>query len=77
MPRVTLKNDREHFDRLLNRFKKVVDNDDVIRIYCDKSFYEKPTTKRKKAKALAIKRAEKKIRDFDNQLIELRIQSKK
>lgn len=77
MPRVTLKNDHEHFDRLLNRFKKAVDNDDVIRIYCDKSFYEKPTTKRKRAKALAIKRATKKLKDLDNQLIELRIQSKK
>lgn len=77
MARVTKRNEYEHFDRLLNRFKKAVDNDNVIRTYCEKTYYEKPALKRKKAKAMAIKRNNKRLRDEETALIEMRIQSKK
>ena len=77
MARVTRKNDYEHFDRLLSRFKKAVDNDNILRTYAEKEFYQKPTSIRKKSKALAIKRHKKKLHDEQLALSELRIQARK
>ena len=72
MPRVTQRNNYEPFDRMLNRFKKAVERDDVIRTYCEKSFYEKPTAVRKKAKAMAVKRHHKQLSNEQKELRELR-----
>jgi len=72
MARVTKKNNYETFDRLLNRFKKAVEKDDIVRRYCDKTFYEKPTAVRKKAKAMAIKRHLKTLANEQKVLRELR-----
>jgi len=63
MAKVERKSEHEHFDKLLNRFKKAVDNDNVLRIVQENTYYTKPTTKRKKAKALAVKRQQKQLRD--------------
>jgi len=76
MARVTKKNNYETFDRLLNRFKKAVEKDDIVRTYCEKTFYEKPTTVRKKAKAMAVKRHLKKLANEQKALYELRAFSK-
>lgn len=72
MAKVERKSEYEHFDKLLNRFKKAVDNDNILRIVQDNTYYTKPTTKRKKAKAMAVKRQQKLLRDESNALKELR-----
>lgn len=77
MARVKRKNDYESFDKLMNRFKKLVERDNIVRTYCDKEFYEKPSATKKKAKALAIKRHQKVLRDENKKLHEMRLQSKK
>ena len=59
MAKVKLKHPKESFESLLRRFKKAVDKDDVIKDYRKHEFYEKPSSRRKRAKAAAIKRTEK------------------
>jgi len=59
MAKVKLKHPKESFESLLHRFKKAVDKDDIIKDIRKNEFYEKPSSKRKRAKAAAIKRAEK------------------
>lgn len=77
MARATLKlNGYDNFEKLLNRFKKSVERDNVLRDYQEKMEYEKPTTKRKKAKALAVKRHQKQLRDENTALDELRSQAR-
>ncbi len=61
MPKVELRNDKERFDQLLRRFRKSVDNADIMKEVRDREAFEKPTTKRKRAKAAAIKRWKKKL----------------
>jgi len=63
MPKVTLKHDNERFESLLRRFKKSVDAADIIQQCKEREFYEKPSSKRKRAKAAAVKRWEKQVRD--------------
>jgi len=60
MAKVKLKHPNESFESLLRRFKKAVDKDDIIKTIREKEFYEKPTSRRKRAKAAARKRTEKK-----------------
>lgn len=59
MPKVKLKHPNEYFDSLLRRFKKAVDKEDTLKDFRKKEFYEKPSSKRKRAKAAAKKRTEK------------------
>ncbi len=59
MPKVTKKHPNEYFDSLLRRFKRVVDKEDVVKDFRKNEFYEKPSSKRKRAKAAARKRTEK------------------
>jgi len=59
MVNVKLKHPNESFDSLLRRFKKAVDKDDTIKEFRKHEFYEKPSSKRKRARAAAIKRNEK------------------
>ena len=61
MPKVKLRNDKERFDQLLRRFKKSVDNDGLIQEIREREAFEKQTTKRKRAKAAAVKRWKKKL----------------
>jgi small subunit ribosomal protein S21 len=75
MAKVKRKNN-EYFDKFLNRFKKAVERDDVLRTYYAKTFYEKPTTKRKKAKELAIKRHQKQLQNEIKELKQIRLQAK-
>ena len=59
MPSVTPKNIYENIEQLLRRFKRTVENANVINDYRKKEFYEKPTTERKRKKAAAKKRYQK------------------
>lgn len=62
MPSVKAR-DNEYFDQVLRRFKKAVERADTINDVRKKEFYEKPTTIRKRAKAVAVKRTRKQWRD--------------
>ncbi len=53
------KHPKEHFESLLRRFKKVVDKEDIIKDFRKHEFYEKTSSKRKRARAAARKRTEK------------------
>jgi len=64
MPKVKLKHEKERFDQLLRRFKKSVDNADIIKEIREREAFEKPTTKRKRAKAAAKKRWQKKLAEM-------------
>ncbi len=59
MAKVKQKHANEHFDSLLRRFKKLVDKDNILKVHRQKEFYEKPCQKRNRAKAAAMKRAQK------------------
>ncbi len=56
MPKVKPKHANESFEALLRRFKKAVDNADVIKDVRKKEFFEKPCDVRKRKKAAARKR---------------------
>ncbi len=60
MAKVKQKHPGEHFDSLLRRFKKAVDKDNIIKVFREHEFYEKPCQRRNRAKAAAVKRAQKK-----------------
>ena len=61
MPTVSLKHYNESFEPLLRRFKKAVDGADVIADIRKNEFFEKPTAKRKRKKAAAVKRHQKQL----------------
>lgn len=59
MPGVIAKKN-ESFERLLRRFKRAIEKDDLINELRKREFYEKPTSKRKRQRAAAVKRWERK-----------------
>jgi len=63
MATVKQKHVNERFDSLLRRFKKAVDNDNIIKEHKKHEFYAKPSLKRKGKRAAAVKRAEKQHND--------------
>ncbi len=58
MPGVRLR-ESEHFDAALRRFKRVCEKAGVLIELRKREYYEKPTQKRKRRKAAAIKRVQK------------------
>ncbi len=58
MPGVRIR-ESEHFDAALRRFKRVCEKAGVLKELRKREYYEKPTLKRKRRKAAAIKRAQK------------------
>ena len=56
MPSAELKHPQERFDSLFRRFKKSVEKADVIKELRERERFEKPSLKRKRAKAAAVKR---------------------
>jgi len=52
----------EHFEKTMRRFKKKVDNAGLVQELRKREHYEKPTTKRKRLKAAARARWQKKVR---------------
>jgi len=59
MPSASLKHPNEKFESLLRRFKRNVEKDDTMKTIREREFYEKPSIKRKRAKAAAIKRRQR------------------
>lgn len=59
MASAKLKHPNESFESLLRRFKKSVDKEDIIKDFRKNEFFEKPSSKRKRSKAAAVKRSEK------------------
>lgn len=51
----------DNYERALRKFKKKVNEYGVLQTIRDREFYEKPTTRRKKARAAASNRWRKKL----------------
>jgi small subunit ribosomal protein S21 len=60
MPSIRVK-DNENFEISLRRFKRLTEKAGVLSDLRRHEFYEKPTWKRKRKKASAVKRYQKKI----------------
>jgi len=60
MPTVRVR-DNEPFDVALRRFKRACGKAGVLSEVRRREFYEKPTTERKRKKAAAVKRHQKKL----------------
>ena len=63
MPKAVSRHPNEKFEVLMRRFKRAVERDGTLQTYRDKEFYEKPSLKRKKAKAAAVKRWQRSLSD--------------
>lgn len=59
MPGASLKHKNEKFDSLFRRFKRSVEKADVLKEVREREHYEKPSVKRKRARAAARKRAQR------------------
>jgi small subunit ribosomal protein S21 len=64
MPSVTARKG-ESFEKLMRRWKRAVEKDDVLGEVRKREHYEKPTSKRKREKAAARKRWERKQMELD------------
>lgn len=60
MPRVNVK-ETEHFEAAFRRFKRSVENSGLLLELRQRESYEKPTAKRKRKHAAAVKRQIKRI----------------
>jgi len=58
--------DGENINQALRRFKKKIEESNLLDTLRQKEFYEKPTTERKRKKGAAVARWRKQLRD--NQL---------
>ena len=58
MPSVKI-HEKESFERALRRFERAVEKSGVLRDYRKHEFYEKPSAKRKRQKAAAVKREQR------------------
>ena len=56
MPKVALKHPNESFESLLRRFKKAVEKSDILKTLREYECYEKPSERKKRLKAAAVKR---------------------
>ena len=63
MPSVHLK-ENEYFDSAMRRFKRACEKAAIVPEIRAREFYEKPTEKRKRLMAAAVKRARKSNRKF-------------
>jgi small subunit ribosomal protein S21 len=58
---VKQKHERESFEGLMRRFKRACEKADILLEVRKREFFERPTTKRKRSKAAAKKREQKRI----------------
>ena len=63
MPHATRKFDDESFESLFKRWNKAVEKSGIIQEYRNREFYEKPSLVRKRKKAAAVKRNQRKIEE--------------
>ena len=66
MPSIIIK-DTEHFDIGLRKFKRACEKAAIVPEIRAREFYEKPTEKRKRLMAAAVKRAKKPTENFHSQ----------
>lgn len=59
--RTTLRHKNESFESLMRRWKKAVEKSEVLKDYYNHEFYEKPSVQRKRDRAAAVKRWERKL----------------
>ena len=64
MPKIVAKKN-ENFERMFKRWKRMIEKDGLMNELRAREFYEKPTTKRKRAKAAAIKRWERRQQELN------------
>ena len=67
MPKATLRHPKESFESLMRRFKKAIERSDLINELRRRETYEKPSVRRKRAKAAAVKRQERLT--FENRMM--------
>jgi small subunit ribosomal protein S21 len=72
MPGVSLKHERESFESLMRRFKRVCERDGTVQEFCRREYYEKPSIARKRQKTAAMKRNQRLVK-----LEKLKMSSKK
>lgn len=60
MPSIIVK-DNEPFEVAMRRFKRCVEKTGILTELCAREAYEKPTTMRKRKKASAVKRLQKRL----------------
>lgn len=60
MPKASIRYPEESFDSLNNRFNRAVEKSGILKDYHAREFYEQPSQTRKRAKAAAVKRWERK-----------------
>lgn len=68
MPKVSLKHPKESFESLFRRFRKAVDMAETLKDARKKEYYEKPSERRKRAKAAARTRWKKKKQEIDQRM---------
>ncbi len=61
MPTIRVK-DNESFDQAMRRFKRAVEKTGLLTELRARESYEKPTTERKRKKAAAVKRLQKRLK---------------
>ncbi len=65
MPKVTQKYPSENVEKMLSRFKRAIEKDNLIQECRKREFYEKPSETRKRAKAAAKKRWQKRSEELN------------
>jgi len=63
MPHATRRFDEESFESLFKRWKKAVEKSGIIQEFRNREFYEKPSLIRKRKKAAAVKRNQRKLEE--------------
>jgi len=58
---VKRKHENESFESLMRRFKRSCEKADILSEVREREFFERPTTKRKRSKAAAKKREQKRV----------------
>jgi small subunit ribosomal protein S21 len=58
----------ESFERMLKRFSKKVKKERIIEQVRERSYYEKPSVVKRRAKLEAIKREKKRVREFEKKI---------
>lgn len=69
MASAQLRHPKESFESLLRRFKRAVDKDGIIQEVRNREFYEKPSAVRKRNKAAAKKRNQRKMQESAEALL--------
>lgn len=58
----------ESFERMLKRFTKKVKKERIIEQVRERSYYEKPSVVKRRAKLEAIKKEKKRVREFEKKV---------